>query len=302
MNILQISAPKSGSYWLHSILFHVLNRTGIKTTSFIQQQPVFQKVRNIPLSFEGQAGVDMIDIEAEGCYYRISSIFREIIKDLDQYVDSTSLAWTHSSCCSTSFDVLPLFDKRICIVRDPRDRALSSARFAFTPYMKEHYPSSYVDQDAYLEGEYERLLEQWVWHTGNYLLQKDELDIHFIFYERLLLDFEQELEDLLEYLKISLAQEAREEIARKVHFSNMKDKSPDHLQKGRYGKWIRQLSVSQKETARKRTGELLQMLNYPVENQPSQKQLPKLPVKPEGQVLRRMLEQIQWQGLYPEKL
>lgn len=302
MNILQISAPKSGSYWLHSILSLVLYRTGIKTTSFIQQQPVFQKVQHIPLSFKGQAGVDMIDIEAEGCSYRISSIFREIIKDLDQYVNSTSLAWTHSSFCTTSSDVLPLFDKRICIVRDPRDRALSSARFAFTSYMKEHYPSSYHNPNAYLKGEYERLLEQWVWHTGNYLLHKDELDIHFIFYERLLLDFDQELDDLLKYLEISLPQEAREEIARKVHFSNMKDKSPHHLQKGQYGKWISQLSVSQKEIARETTGELLQMLNYAVESQPTQKQLPKLPENPDGQILRRMLEQIQWQELYPGKL
>jgi aryl sulfotransferase len=79
-------------------------------------------------------------------------------------------------------------------VRDPRDRALSSAKFAFTPYMQEHYPTEYASPEAYLEGEYERLLDQWVWYTANYLLYRKKLDIHFVFYERLLEGFPGELE------------------------------------------------------------------------------------------------------------
>ena len=143
MNILQISAPKTGSYWLNTILKEILEKKGIDLDSFIKDQPVYEELNQRELSFEGQAGVDMMDIEDPGCYYRVSSLFREPITDLQEYSKNTTLAWTHSTYCSKSSEVFSLFDKRICIVRDPRDRALSSAKFAFTPYMQEHYPTHY---------------------------------------------------------------------------------------------------------------------------------------------------------------
>ncbi|NJM16702.1 MAG: sulfotransferase domain-containing protein, partial [Bacteroidales bacterium] len=38
------------------------------------------------------------------------------------------------------YSVFPKFDKIVYIVRDPRDVALSMARFQFTPYMQTYYP------------------------------------------------------------------------------------------------------------------------------------------------------------------
>lgn len=254
------------------------------------------------MSFKGQAGVDMIDIEEEGSFVRISSVFRESIDDIKAFSRSTTLAWTHSSFCNRSFEVFPHFDKKICVVRDPRDRALSSAKFAFTPYMLRHYPSSYTSPDAYLEGEFERLLDQWTWHTGNYLLYKKELNLHFVFYENLLLDFEPELQKLLDYLKISLSEKAQKEIAEEVRFSTMKDKSPRHLQKGSYGKWENQLSPSQKKTAVERAGKLMQILNYPLENLSEQKNLPSVLNEPHRQKLQEILHQMNWKELFPEKV
>jgi aryl sulfotransferase len=298
MNLLQISAPKSGSYWLYTILNQIMEKKGIAAGSFIQQQPIYKEAKSWKLSFEEQAGVDMMDIEEDGCYYRISAAFREPIPEIQAYVASCRQAWTHSTLCSTSFDALPLFDKRVYIIRDPRDRALSAARFAFTPYMQQYYPCPYASPEAYLENEYEKLLEQWVWHVGNYLRQQKQLDIHFVFYERLLLDFENELKSLLAYLDLSLTAKEQQEIASVVSFSSMKASSPGHLQKGKYGKWADKLSDSQKETALEIAGPLLEMLHYPLRINQEEVQLPSLPAAGERAALKPMLEQIQWQHLF----
>ncbi|MDT0686239.1 sulfotransferase domain-containing protein [Autumnicola psychrophila] len=298
MNILQISAPKSGSYWLHTILHQILQKKGFSIKSFIQQQEVYQQAKNMELSFKGQAEVDMMDIEEDGCYYRISSVFRKKISDPALYADATSLAWTHSTLCATSFDVFPLFDKKICIVRDPRDRALSAAKFAFTPYMKKHYPSHYSSPEEFMENEFENLLERWVWFYGNYLLHKEELDIHFVFYERLLHDFPAELKYLLDYLQVSLSQKEQKELEEAVTFSNMKSKSPKHLNKGKFGKWVDQLNQKQKELAIEKTGDLMQYLNYPLEMTEGQEKLPSLTSNIPQDKLKEILQDISWYELY----
>lgn len=298
MNILQISAPKSGSYWLHTILQEILQKKRFSINSFIRQQEIYQQAKNIELSFKDQAAVNMMDIEEDGCYFRISSVFREKISDPAAYANSTSLAWTHSTLCSTSFDVLPLFNKRICIVRDPRDRALSAAKFAFTPYMKKHYPSSYSSPEEFFENEYANLLERWVWFYGNYLLHKEELGIHFVFYERLLHDFPEEFKSLLNYLQVTLSEEEQKEIEEAVTFSNMKNKSPKHLNKGKFGKWVEQLSEKEKDLAVEKAGDLMQHLNYPMETAEGQEKLPSLTSDVPKNKLEEMLQDISWYELY----
>ncbi|MEX1136302.1 MAG: sulfotransferase domain-containing protein [Balneolales bacterium] len=296
MNILQISAPKSGSYWLYTVLIRIMEKKGMEHKSFIQKQPEFRCMKDLTLSFNGQPGVDMIDIEDEGFFYRVSSVVKEPIADLEQYVHSLSIAWTHSSFCTNSFEAFSLFDKKICIIRDPRDRALSSAKFAFTSYMRQHYPSSYSSPKEYLSGEYERLLEQWVWHVGNYLLYKDKLEVHFVFYDRLLSDFDHELHSLLNYLGITLSVSEQKEITDAVTFSAMKGISPGHLQKGESGKWAMLLNASQKELAVEKAGKLMRMLNFPLEAE--QKNFPEVPHIIPKDELEELLEQIEWQGLF----
>ncbi|MDT0689341.1 sulfotransferase domain-containing protein [Salegentibacter sp. F188] len=298
MNILQISAPKSGSYWLHTILHQILQKKDIPMKSFIQQQEIYQHAKNLELSFKDQAAVDMMDIEQDDCYYRISSVFREKLPDPAAYANSTSLAWTHSTLCTMSFDILPLFTKRICIVRDPRDRALSAAKFAFTPYMKKHYPSPYSSPEEFIQNEYANLLERWVWFYGNYLLHKEELDIHIVFYERLLHDFPAELKSLLNYLQVSLSEEQQKEIEEAVTFSNMKNKSPKHLNKGKFGKWMEQLSEEQKKLAIEKAGGLMQHLNYPLKIIEGQEKLPSLTSDIPQNKLKEMLQDISWYELY----
>ena len=296
MNILQISAPKTGSFWLNTILNNILSKKSIPIKSFIQQRPEYEELKQLELSFEGQAGVDMIDIQDERCFFRVSSVLKKPIPDLEEYARTSTLAWTHSTFCRNSAEVFNLFDKKVCIVRDPRDRALSSAKFAFTDYMQKFRPTPYASPEEFLEHEYERLLEQWVWFYGNYLLHKEELGLHFIFYERLLEDFFSEFERLLDYLQIELIAEEKKEIEKAVSFSSMKTENPGHLQKGRSRKWIKQLSTDQQKKAVEIAGSLMQLLNYPLS--PEERGLPKIPDNKDRKKIEEVVSEIDWRGLF----
>lgn len=296
MNILQVSPPKAGSFWLHTILKNILDHKDLPVSSYIQQHPQFEQLKQKKLSFKEQAGVDMLDIEEVGNYSRVSSIFREKLTDVAKYSSRATLAWTHSTYCSKTPEVFQHFQKKVIIVRDPRDRALSAARFAFTPYMQEHYPSPYASPEEFLHAEYERLLEQWVWFYGNYLLHHKQLDLHFIFYERLLKDFQKELDDLLDYLQLSLTASEKTEIEETVSFSSMKEKSPRHLQKGKRRKWVDQLSEEQHQKAVEKAGFLMNLFGYSLTA--SEKSLPHFPHKISKDHLLDRLEKIDWRKLY----
>lgn len=293
---MQVSAPKSGSYWLHTILKQVLKKKGIKQKSFIKEQEIYRELKDREFSFKDQPGVDMIDIEEEGLFYRVGAVFREKIEEPEKYINSTTLAWTHSTLCSRSFEIFPLFNKKVCIVRDPRDRALSSAKFAFTPYMQKQYPTSYSSPREYLEGEYEKLIKQWVWFVGNYLQHKEELNIHFVFYESLLNDFAAEFDRLLNYLELPLPNVDKIEIAEAVDFSSMKDKSPKHLHKGRSRKWVNNLDEQKKRITLKIAGNLLEYLNYPMKEE--DEHLPFVPLEGLGPEIKNELQEMDWQGLF----
>lgn len=297
MNVLQVSAPKTGSYWLNTILKKTLNKKNLEISYFIRQQPEYKKLKEQQLSFKGQAGTDMLDIEPEGTFYRISSLLKKPLPNLRSYADQATLAWTHSTWCSKTAAVFTFFERKVCIVRDPRDMALSAAKFAFTPYMQKHYPTSYTSVEKFLEGEYERLLEQWVWFYGNYLLHSAELDLHFVFYENLLKSFPKEYLSLLKYLDLDLSENERKEIEEEVSFSSMKEESPRHLQKGKSRKWVDRLSIDQIEKTSVKAGALMRIFGYPLSPGEGDK-LPEIPREIPKRELQEILQKINWQKLY----
>lgn len=297
MNILQISAPKSGSYWLNTILKKTLVKKGQEISYFIKQQPEYEDLKQKKLSFKGQAGTDMLDIEDQGPFYRVSSLLKKPVPDLQEYAQEATLAWTHSTWCSKTAEVFTLFDRKVCIVRDPRDTALSAAKFAFTPYMKQHYPTSYTSAEDFLEGEFERFLDQWVWFYGNYLLHSAELDLHFVFYENLLKSFPKEYDSFLKYLEIELSKEEKKEIEEEVSFSSLKEESPRHLQKGKSRKWVEKLSLDQIEKTSVKAGALMRIFGYPLTPGEGDK-LPAIPQDIPKKELQKILQKINWQELY----
>lgn len=297
MNILQVSAPKSGSFWLNTILKSTLRIKNIPVTYYIRKTPEYEKLRQENLSFKDQAGTDMLDIQDEGVFFRVSSLLKEPIHGLDTYSKEATLAWTHSTWCSKTTEVFSFFDRKVCIVRDPRDTALSAAKFAFTPYMQKHYPTTYPTAEAFFAAEYQRLLKQWVWFYGNYLLKSEELDMHFVFYENLLHDFPAEYNSLLHYLGLSLTSEEKDEIAEAVSFTSMKEDSPRHLQKGKSRKWVEKFSSEEITKASEIAGPLMRIFGYPL-TPDSGHTSPAVPESIPKKELLEILENIDWRNLY----
>jgi len=210
--VIQCGVPKSGNYWVFKVIKECFQKAGLHRSSFIQNHPIYEVAQNWELSYGEQADIDVIDITDKGCFYRISSIFRHPVLDIDSYLEETTHVWTHSPLCDASWDVLPKFDKIVYIVRDPRDAALSHARFLLTPYMKTYFPNDFDSKEEYLEKRLEGKLKSWVRHVGPYLAHADDLDIHVVFYERFLESFADELDRLIDYLKITLDEQERRSV------------------------------------------------------------------------------------------
>ncbi len=267
MVILQAGLPKSGNLWLYKILQNVIRYGGLEQRSFIQNQPIYERAKTWNLSFAGQAGVDVLDVLPHGCFYRIERIVYEPVENIDDYIGKCSHVWTHSSFCERSFTVLPRFDKVVYIIRDPRDVAISHSKFAFTAYMLRYYPSGYADPDEHLAHRLEGKMRNWVWHVGGYLKHRDELNIHVVFYERLLHVFDAEFADLLAYLDMDLDDRIVAKIKDAVSFESMKSQDPHHVRKGEAGEWRQLLTAAQQKQAARSAGPMLELLNYPVDEQ-----------------------------------
>lgn len=266
MKVLQIGYPKSGNYWLYKIIQESLNTAGMDQKNFIRQHPIYPIARDWELSYPEQADINMMDILYKGCFFRISSIFRKRIENLEEYINSNTHLWSHSNYCKTSRNVFPLLDKIVYIIRDPRDVALSKADFAFTPYMKKHYPTWYHSASEYLEAEAESIARQWKDHVDEYLRRSPSHDILILFYERLQQDFDEELALLLDYLGFSFSPDQRNRIAERVSALRMQEQSPQHVRKARHYKWTDSMPEKLKAKITAITEDLLNELKYPVKS------------------------------------
>jgi aryl sulfotransferase len=185
--------------------------------------------------------------------------------------------WTHALWVPRCDEVLSKFEKIIYIIRDPRDVIVSASKYYFTPFMLAQHPQQEPDADTFLK---HRLYEQvitWVQHTGGYLLHTDEYRIHFVFYERLLHDFDQEYNRLLAYLGLRLDPEAISEVKHSTRFDNMQKHNPHHLRKGESGGWAKVFTPDQAQQVRKIAGPMMKILGYPLDVSAA----PVLPAMPE---------------------
>lgn len=263
MKILQGGAPKCGNLWLYQIIQQVLERSGQPASSFIQRQPIYEIAKTWELNYPTQASIDVLDITDLQYSYRISSIFRMPVESIKDYVAQTDHVWTHSPVCKRSGELFSLFNKKVYIVRDPRDRAISASKYYTSDYMLKYYPQEETDPKRYLEKHFDALLLEWVWHVYDHLRYSREQNIHIAFYEGFLLDFQQELGRLLDYLEVTLSEQERAELQQAMSFATMKSKNPKHLKKGQSGYWMDQLTEKQAEQADIIAGPLIRFLGYP---------------------------------------
>lgn len=240
-----------------------MNLTGHTHKSFIQNHPIYELAKTWDLNYPSQASIDVLEITDLQDSYRISSVFRMPIVDLKSYVAQANHVWTHSPICKRSGEVLELFDKKVYIVRDPRDRAISAAKYFCSDYMLKYYPQEIKDPQVYLERHFDELMREWVWHVFDHLRLSQEHNIHITLYEAFLLDFQQELDRLLQYLNVDLSQNQRDELQEAMSFATLKSKNPKHLKKGQSGYWMDQLTDEQVEKAEIIAGPLIRFLGYP---------------------------------------
>lgn len=294
MTILQAGFPKSGNLWLYKIIKSSIQHSGQPYRQFMTSQPVYQQVKDLTLSYDEQASTDVLDIDPDGCFYRVSTIFREPVTDIESYMSQCSHAWTHSDLHPQGLEVLPLFDKVVYIIRDPRDVAISLSKFAFTPYAQQylHLARRQRDPDSYLQSTLESNARNWVRNVGSYLRSKDHLNIHVVFYERMLYHFDEEFRHLLDYLELSLSQDAREAIKHQVSFTTMHQSNPNHVRQGKSGNWKQKLTSPQQQQVLNVAGSMLSLLHYPCGSQESTAlELPSLPPQLDQQEIEQAMAQ-----------
>ncbi len=277
MKVIQIGMAKSGNYWLYTILKQILSLSGQWQGSFIQNQPLYAEAKKLTLSVKDQIDIDVMNIEDTGVYYRISSLPPHRIANLANYLDQSSLVWTHSPFCTRSLQVLSHFSKKVYICRDGRDVAVSAARFAMTPYKQTFYPNRFNTPEEYLENCLDGKARSWAKHCAGYLICPD---IYWVFYERLLHDFDREIEGLLNYLEIDLSAEDKAQVKNLASFETMKKDSPDHLKKGKSGNWSSFMNEYQQKRFIEIAGSVLEVLGYQVNVSPPT--ATKLPVRPQS--------------------
>lgn len=268
MKILQSGAPKCGNFWLYQIIQKTLQRTGQKSLSHIEQHPIYPLAQTWDLNFPDQAKIDVLEITDLQLSYRISSIFKMPILDLSHYLSKTNHVWTHSPICKRSGELFRQMDKIVYIIRDPRDRAISAAKYYCSDYMLKYFPQEERDPSRFLYKNFDRLINEWVWHVWDHLRYSHQYQIHVTFYENWLDDFKGELRALMDYLGLRLPEEEKADLEKALSFETLKKTNPNHLRKGKAGDWLDVLTEEQVARAETLAGPLMDFLNYGLD-QPS---------------------------------
>jgi aryl sulfotransferase len=303
-SILHSGIHKSGNFWLSQILRRITHHAGWEHSSWVQRHPIHATASTWQLSYAGQADMDFMRILPKGCYWRISDVHQELIEDVEEYVRRCSIVWCLEPIIPRSLDVLPLFDKIVYLVRDPRDIAVSLSRFVFTSHVQRNWPPHYEkDAASFLRHALDGELRDWVAPVGDWLRIRPRIPFHVVFYERLLHDFDAELRCLLDHLAIDLPERAIDSIREEVSFGTMHSKDPDHVRKGRSGQWVEVLSEGQKQHALHVAGGMLELLGYPATDEfqaSNPGELPRLPHGIDPQRLERAIAQAErgpWEEL-----
>lgn len=291
MSILQIGFERSGNLWLWSIIEGLLGQAGVPHRSFIQRQPIYEIAKHWDLSFQGQAGVDRLEIGPARSYCLIYPIFLSPLEDVEAYARECSHVWCQSHFHDeASPSVLSKFSKVVYIARDPRDALVSMSRYVFLPFARKYFPAAEKTPEEYIEKRLAGFMRNWVRHAGGYLQSQREARIHFIFYERLLRSFDEEAGRLAEYLGLSLDRGSAETVKKNAAFAAMKTQNPYHVSEGTAGQWKARLSTAQKKAALGIAGPLLELLNDPPPRRDPErirKMIADAKRKPLGDVIRR---------------
>lgn len=269
MTVLQVGVYKSGNLWLWNLIEGILARGSVEPRRYVKKQPVHALSLAWDREFSTITDVDFIAFRNGACFYLVGPSFQAPIDDLGDYVFSSTHAWSHSFHGKGAAGALARFDKIVYLVRDPRDCAVSYGHYHFTPFRRKHYPVPESSPAEYLERNLAPFMRAWSAHVGEFLLHRETLPVHFVFYERLWASFDEEAGHLARYLGVTLDGASLESLRRENAIGLMKASDPDHARRGGIGEWRAALTARQAAEARAAAGPMLKLLGYEGTAEPS---------------------------------
>ncbi len=263
LHILQNGIPRSGNLWLHYLLRRCLAEAGIEISQFISGHPVARLLDQEDLGINGISQIDFINIEPLQNFFTIRDVFRWPIEDMPHYIEASTHVATHSVWNEASRETYNRFSHVIYVIRDPRDTAISLSRFDFTPFNRLHRPSPFDSPETYLDYHLVNLMHTWVQHVAAHIKNRQDINIHFVFYERLLSEPEKELQRLITFLDLNLDDNSCQRVLDDTGFETIKKAQTHHLNKGQWGQWRGSLSNYQARQTEQIAGPMLHALGYP---------------------------------------
>lgn len=267
MTIFQAGVPRSGNLWMYRTIQKIFEvtetpphsiatafRDSIGWNPYIDREQTFTH--------------DVLSIKPEGVFWEPTHQSAIEIQDIDHFIAASSHIWTHQPFCDERQNIYHKFDKIIYILRDPRDVLISNSKYLFTDRTKSLRPREDQSETSqkFIEEEHFKRVHGWIRHVGSYLKHAFYFkNMHFVFYERLLADFDAEFEGLCSVLDFSLNKEQRHKVKQAVSFQKMHQEKPEHVRKGTSGQWESTLTTKQIENISQVGGPFLQLLGYGVE-------------------------------------
>jgi aryl sulfotransferase len=266
MKILQSGVPKSGNYWLYTILRNIIDKSNISFSSFIKEKDIYEIAKHWELSQHNQAEVDVLDINPDQLVNRISQIYRMPVTNFDDFLNKTTITWTHSIYNKKCINIYSQFDKIVYIIRDPRAVVLSEAKFQNKEYSKKFLGSPGIEPQDYINNRLEFLIRKWSNNILSFMEVSREVDVYPIFYENLKRDTFSEIKDLVNYLGLNIEEDQVADIVKHVSLESMKQDNPKHVRKGKLYEWKNELNDVQKWKVDFIAGPIFNGINYPKRN------------------------------------
>lgn len=265
-HVLVLGYPKCGNVWLRSLMADLLQAGGVPFRQVMENHPVAPAMEQLDLGIREQARQDQVRFTPLRAYQEIPGVFSWAIPDIREYVSATSMAHSHSSWSPGIGPLVSTFSHRILIIRDPRDVAVSWARWMFTPFNRLHRPTLHDAPDALLRSDLRLRVTEWDAHQHGWLRERDgNLSLHTVFYERLVKDTPGELGRIADHLGLLVTRTSLEEISARNALDEMKKRQPHHVHRGGWGAWLENLEERQVVDVRKICGGMMRSLGYPLD-------------------------------------
>ncbi len=263
--LLVLGYPKCGNVWLRGLLSDLLKAGGIGFRQVMTDHPMAPVLESMDLGIKDQARQDQIRFEPLRAYQDIPGVFSWAIPDIHAYAAATSMAHSHSLWRPETDGLIRAFSHRVLIVRDPRDVAVSWARWMFTPFNRLHRPTRHMTPEALLAADLPLRVTEWAVHQRSWLMETAaDLSTHVVFYEHLMDDAPRELARIARYLGLEVEEKLLAEVAARHALGEMKRKQPHHVFRGGWGGWLEHLDDRQIHMAQRQCGAVMKILGYPL--------------------------------------